>query len=94
MAELARHIVEFGEAVFDQREPPARRLHETRAVRDRRAVAVDRDHRCVGRGENGARVTARAKGAVDIDAAVAHPELLDHRMNEHGNMTGQSASDI
>ena len=39
------------------------------------------------------RVAAGAEGAVDIDAAVADIEMLERRPREHGNVTGQSASD-
>ena len=44
-----------------------------------RLVAVDADHRGAGGGENRAGVAAGAERAVDIDAAVADFEMLEHR---------------
>ena len=93
MAAVARDIVEIGEAVLDQSEPAAGLLDEIGAERDRRLVAVDADDLAVGGGEDGARIAAGAEGAVDIDAAVTHAEVLERRSAEHGNVEGWSASD-
>src|SRR5258708_26090709 len=46
----------------------------------------------MGGGKNGARITAGPEGRVHIEAAVTHRQIRDHRMDEHGNVTGQSAS--
>ena len=77
----------------DQDQPAAGRLHEIGAARDRALVAIDADDPAVGGGEDGAGVAAGAEGGVDIDAAGADVEIFDHGAAEHGNVTGQSASD-
>ena len=92
-AAIARDCVEIGKAVFDQREPAVRRLHQVGAERDRALVAVDADHFAVGGRENGAAIAAGAESGVDIDAAVMHVEEVERRRAEHGNMVGRSAND-
>ena len=92
-AELARDRVEIGEAVLDQRQPAFACSDQREAARDRAAVAVDADHAAVGGIENRARMSAGAERAVDVDAAVARREILERLAGEHGNVTGQSASD-
>ena len=91
-AAVARDRVEIGKAVFDQREPAVRRLHQVGAERDRALVAVDADHFAVGGGEDRAAIAAGAESRVDIDAAVMHVEEVERRRAEHGNMGGRSAS--
>ena len=63
------------------------------AARDRVAVAVDADDARAAAAQDRARVAAGAERAVDIDAAVARLQVLEHLAGEHGNVTGQSASD-
>ena len=93
MAEGARYGFEIGEAILDQRQPPAGRIHQIGAARDRLLVAIDADHWQFGGGENGAGIAAGAERAVDVDAAVTRREKLDDGTAEHGNVTSQSASD-
>ena len=61
VAELARDPVELGEALLDQREPSARRLHQVGAARHRAAVAVDGDDLRIGRGEDRAGYSRRRR---------------------------------
>ena len=56
-------------------------------------VAVDPDHARARRRQDRARITAGAERGVDIDAAVTHAEPRHGAAGEHGNVTGQSASD-
>src|SRR5262249_56248355 len=93
VAEAARHSRKIGETVLDYYEPPAACLDQGGAARDRALVAVDRDHVAIGGGEDFPGIAAGAKGCVDVDTAVAHREILDDAADEHGNVTGQSASD-
>ena len=92
-AAIARDRVEIGKAIFDQRQPAVRRLHQIGAERDRALVAVDADHLAVGGGEDGAGIAAGAEGGVDIDAAVMNVEEVERRRAEHGNVEGWSAND-
>ena len=85
---VVRGVVEIGEAVFDQRQPAVRRLHQVRAQRDGVLVAVDADDLAIGRGQDGARIAAGAEGGIDIDAAVTNVEELDCGAAEHGNVVG------
>ena len=90
---FSRDAVERGEALLDQRQSAIGRLHQIGAVRHRALVAVDADDLRIGGREDRAAVAAGAEGAVDIDAAVADVEQLERGPREHGNVTGQSASD-
>ena len=67
---------------------------EIGALCNRRLIAVDADDPAIGSGKNVARITAGAERPVDDEAAVADAEKLDHAADEHGNVTGQSASGI
>src|SRR5205085_11257292 len=60
--------------------------------RHRIAIAVDADDTRAWHIENGACVSAGAERAVDVEAALARGEVLEHLAGEHGNMTGRSAS--
>ena len=93
MAVSLRHLIETGEALLHQNQPAAGFLHQIGAARDRARVPIDADHSGVGRRQDRAGVAAGPEGRVHIDAAVAQPEKLDDPMDEHGNVTGQSASD-
>ena len=84
---------QFRKAILDQFEAALRLRHEIGAARDRALVAIDTDDACSRRREDQARVAAGAEGGVDIDAAGTDTEQLDGAAAEHGNVTGQSASD-
>ena len=90
---FARGGVEIGKTLLDQRQPAAGGLHKIGAQRDRVLVAVDADHRAIGGGEDGARITAGAESGVDINAAVMHVEEIESGATEHGNVEGRSAND-
>ena len=92
-AGAVRDAVEIGEAVFDQREPATRRLHQVGAKRDCRLVAVDADDFAVRGGEDGAGIAAGAESGVDIDAAVVNVEEVDGGAAEHRNVGSASAND-
>ncbi len=93
MPGIVRDGFEIGKAVFDQGQAAACLLDQVCAKRDRGLVTVDTDHLAVGGRKNGARIAARAEGAVDIDAAIANAEKADSMAAEHGNVEGWSASD-
>ena len=90
---LLGHPVERRKVVLDEVQPAARGLDQVGAERDRALVAVDADDLRIRRREDEPAVAARAEGAVDVDAAVAHVEQLDRGAAEHGTMRGRSASD-
>ena len=60
---------------------------------DRALIAIDADHACARRLQNGARISAGAESGVDIDAAVTHREPFDNAADKHRNMTRRSGSD-
>src|SRR6185295_16939657 len=93
MTLAVRHGFEVREPILDQHEPARRRFDERKATRDRALVAVDADHTRIGCLENGARMPAGTERTVDIDTALTRVEIFGDRAAEHGNMTGQSASD-
>src|SRR5215475_2243369 len=93
-SEACRNLVERREAALRDREPAAKLIDQIGGARDRALVAVDRQHPAVGRGEDRARIAAGPEGPVDVDAARSDAEMLDDRTDEHGNMAGQSASDV
>ena len=92
-AGVVRRAIEIGEALFDQRETATRRLHQVRAKRDRRLVAVDADYFAIRGGENGTGIAAGAESGVDIDAAVVNVEEVDGGAAEHRNVGGASTND-
>ena len=51
-------------------------------------IAVEPDHAAVGGFQNGAAVAAGPEGAVDIDAAVAGRQQLQHLGQQHGAVRG------
>ena len=85
--------LQAGETILDQFEPPLRLFDEIGASRDGALVAIDADHPRARRSQNCARKAAGAECGVDVEAAIAHVEPFDGAMDEHGNMTSQSASD-
>ena len=56
------------------------------------AVAIDRDHLARGRIENGAGIAARAERAVNVDRTVPWLEMIQYRMEQHGDMTVLAAA--
>jgi len=92
VTEAVRDVLEIGEAILDQRQPSFGLIHQREAARDGIAVTVDTDDRRAADPQNRAGMSACAERAVDIDA-VMDAELLERLAGEHGNMTGQSASD-
>ena len=90
---IAYDCLQMREFVLDQSQPPASRVREAGSARDCAAVPVDADDHAIGRREECASVAAAAEGCVDINSGVANCEELDRLAGEHGNMTGQSASD-
>ncbi len=93
MTEFFRDAIEGRKALLDQREPAACRLDQTSAARHGALVAIDADDLGVRGGEDRTAVAAGPEGAVDENAAVANIQKLERRPREHGNVTGQSASD-
>src|SRR6185437_8032894 len=81
------------EAIFDQFEPAPRLFDEIGAARDRALIAVDADHSRARGGKNCARKSAGAERGIDIEAALTDVEPFNGAMDEHGNVTSQSASD-
>jgi hypothetical protein len=88
---FARDVIEVGKAVFDQSQPPLRRLHHIGAGGDSGLVTVDTDHLAVRGSENRRAVTAGAESPVDIDAAIPHVEEFECRHAEHRHMPGHAA---
>ena len=93
MAAGARHRREVGKSILNQDEPALRRSDQIGALRDGALIAIDPDHAAVGGGEQRARKAAGAKGGVDVNSARAHRKKFHGAAAEHGNVTGQSASD-
>src|SRR5687768_6398122 len=92
MSEALRNMFKIGEPVLHQCEPALRLLDQREPAGHGVAVAVDGDHARAAHTEDAARVPTGTERAVEIDAAVARREMLDHLAAEHGNMTGRSAS--
>ena len=94
VTEAARDVLEIGEAILDQRQPalrPASTSAKPPAIASRsRSMPMTR---VPPTSQDRARVSAGAERAVDIDAAIARPSCSNDLAGEHGNMTGQSASD-
>ena len=67
---FARDRVEIGEAVLDQRQAAVGLIDQIGTKRDGGLVTVNADHFTIGGRKDRARIAARAKGAIDIDAAV------------------------
>src|SRR5262249_5194141 len=67
--------------------------NKTGRLRERAGIAVDGDHTALRGGEDCAAMAAGTKRRIEIDAAIAHGEMLDRAAAEHRNVTGQSASD-
>ena len=57
---------QIGEAILDELKPAARFLNESGAACDGVVVAIDADHACARRLQNGARIAAAAESRVDI----------------------------
>ncbi len=95
VAAFAGDIIEIGEAVFDQSQPALRRLHHVGAAGDRGLVAVDADHLAVGGGEDRARCSRRRRRCRRYRCRRRAPASCSSTgSNEHGNVPGQSASDV
>jgi hypothetical protein len=98
-AEVERHAIgggdtaqaqQFGhvaEAALDQLQAPGEAARQIGAVGDRLRIAVDAPHRAIRRLEQRPGITAAAEGAVDIDAAVARRQRLQHLAQQHRPMT-------
>ena len=59
---------------------------------NRIGVAIKSEYACVGRCENGARIAACTKSAVDIKTALAQRECIKNLIEEHRNVSGRSAN--
>src|ERR1700733_4010290 len=77
------NLAEMREAVFHQRQPAFRPVHEVEPAGDGSAVAVDADDAGSPDLEDSSAVAARAEGRVDVDAAFAGLEHLDRLAAEH-----------
>ena len=85
--------VERAEAARHENEPALRRRRERSAGRHGIGIAIYGDHAVGGMGvEKGRRIAAGAEGAVDEDAAARNLQRLADFRQEHGHVTGQSAS--
>src|SRR5215467_6769588 len=93
VSRLACNRFEIGKTVLGQDQPSLRRLNQVGASRNGALITVDGHYFASGRFQDGARVTAGAEGAVDVNATVTNVEKIDCGAAEHGNMEGWSASD-
>ena len=85
--------VERAEAAGHENEPALRGRRERGAGRHGVGIAIDGDHAVGGVGvEKGRRIAAGPEGAVDEDAAARDLQRLADLRQEHGHVTGQSAS--
>ena len=83
---IADESLHVGEAALAQAEAGRELRHQRLAVTDRRGIAVDGDDAAIGCRKNGARVTAGAEGAIDVNAPVSRRECTQHFGQHHGDM--------
>src|SRR5262249_25748208 len=83
----------IGKAIVLEHKPAIAGSDKVGGLRQCARIAIDRDHIAARRIENRAAVAAGAECRIEMDAAVAHGEILDRPAAEHRNVTGQSASD-
>ena len=74
------------EAALDQDQPAGMGLGQGAAGGNGMGVAVDGDHPAVGGGEDRPAVAAGAEGTVDIEAAIAGRERLQHLVEHDRHM--------
>ncbi len=83
----------IGEPILLEHKPAIAGSDEIGSLRTRTRIAIDRDHIAARGIEHRAAITASSECCIEIDAAIAHGEILDRAAAEHRNVTGQSASD-
>jgi len=86
------HVLEIGETLPQENEPAAGRLNQVGAAGDRVSIPIEGEHAGIGRRQDRAAIAAGPESRVHIDAAVVRRQKLQDRMDEHGNVTSQSAS--
>ena len=90
---IAGDRLQVGEPVLDQFEPALRVRDQIGPAGDRTLVAIDADHACARRLQNGPAISAGSESGVDIDTAVTHREPFDNAADKHRNVTRRSGSD-
>ena len=83
-----QEIDHLAEAALDQGQPAGEAVGKGRALGDRPGIAVEPDHAAIGGFQYGAAIAAGPEGPVDIDAAVAGCQQLQHLGQQHGAVTG------
>src|SRR6185437_14329475 len=89
-----QQLLHITEAALDQAQARRIVLSQSLACGYRIGIAVDRDHLARGAIEDRGGVAAGAERAVDITAAVARLQRIDHFVQEHGNMTAHASPPV
>ena len=87
-----QQVDHVAEATFDQTQPRRIALGERTAGADGVGITIDGNHLAVGAIEHGRGVAAGTEGAVDIAAAIARLQGVDHFVQQDGDVTVAHAS--